>query len=242
VLPELSRIITQFARSIRWADDRRFTCTVTVNAEGEGDAAAGTGTAAALVHAVKGVQHFIWTFSDVPLRQFPDPPPSQPSQPSQPSPAQALAADGKDRSSLRVWTIRIDTPSVIFMGIGKPSPAAGYDADSDEHTISVTTANGVFYAKRKSPAADSGVDSGSELPYVDYGAQSLGALYHFTADLSTGCLRVRPVLPMVSRYCTQSQSTPPKRSGLSQRASAIWLITALLLRCTQSDGCTLLLP
>jgi hypothetical protein len=75
------------------------------------------------------------------------------------------------------------------MGIAKPSPDPAYDADSDL-TISVTTANCSAYR---------GVTSRDiSFPFAACHADAVGSLYHFTADLTTGSLRVRPIIAEIS--------------------------------------------
>jgi hypothetical protein len=89
------------------------------------------------------------------------------------------------------FIIRIDAATdSICMGIAKPSPDPAYDADADPLTISVTTANCAAYR---------GDNYRNILfPFVATHAESVGSLYHFTADLSTGSLRVRPLIAHIS--------------------------------------------
>jgi hypothetical protein len=154
MLSDLSRIIVQFARTIRWTADERFMFS---------DADSGGCTARLNATVTKG---WIWVVSDVPIAQFP------------------ARSDAKASSPLRVWTVRVDSgPHPLYPGICKPSTAVGYDAYKDTRSITVCTAN-------------SAVDVGKSRSFRNIPFSSAddaaGSLYHFTADLSTGSLRVRP--------------------------------------------------
>jgi hypothetical protein len=163
VLHDLSRIIAQFARPIRWAADERFTIA---------DSASGACTAALKPAASK---EWIWLSSDAVIGQFPSP--------SKSSDAKVVS------SALRVWTVRIDAAdSTIFLGICKPSRAPGSNPFTDSHTVHVCT--GSSFASVGCDAKD------VDIPHSVAGAAG-GSLYHFTADLSAGTLRVRPFIERI---------------------------------------------
>jgi hypothetical protein len=114
MLSDLSRIIAQFARPIRWAANERLTLT-----DPDGDGSTVTFTKA---------EDARWLFavSEVPIRQYP------------------ISTAG---SSVDAGTVRRD----------------------------------------------------GDIPYCASYREAAGSLYHFTADLSTGTLRVRPVVTCVHR-------------------------------------------
>jgi hypothetical protein len=130
---------------------------------------------------------WMWLVSGVPIGQFPIP------------------SDAKDgaTSAVRKWTIRVEEIAFpLHIGICKPSSAQRDEAASDPHSISVCTSNcyvdvGHYRHNRNIPFIESYEDAG-------------GSLYHFTADLSTGTLRVRPIIKRVHstyrpdvRTCTE---------------------------------------
>jgi hypothetical protein len=116
MLSDLSRIIAQFARSIRWAADERFV----IDAEG------------ARVDLKDSRYHdgfrLPWAVLDTPIKGLPLPP----------------APDEADHRAvhphLRVWTIRINAADdSIFPGIIKPTRDPAYDANWDDDTYAVGT-------------------------------------------------------------------------------------------------------
>jgi hypothetical protein len=112
--------------------------------------------------------------SDLPIVQFPGP------------------SEAKAAATLRFWTIRIDAVGrVLYPGISKPVTAPDYDRHTDPHSVYVCTGN---------PAFVGGKTRNGHIPHSSLnGAGGPGSLYHFTADLSSGSLRVRPVISRIAR-------------------------------------------
>jgi hypothetical protein len=230
VLRDLSRIIAQFARPpVRWVEDPL--CTVAVDEAG----------AATLVLSRSPKRGFVWAFSDVSIGQLPNCMDS----PASSSPSSSSVTVGQvdaPASSLRAWTVRIDRSiDVICMGVAKPSSAPGYDVHADERAISISTANShVFTGHTPRSIA---------LPFASYAGAavgagagagvSAGALYHFTADLATGTLRVRPVIPLVSRHY-RPPAKPQTEWTLAQGISDLADYRVTVAVCYLLDGCSLL--
>jgi hypothetical protein len=143
--------------------------------------------------------------------------------------------DGQDHSCLRVWTVRIEAAvNTICIGIANPSTAPDYHPDKDRHTISVLN---------NASAAYKGPDhNGDDIQFPHTARaeneRSVGSLYHFTANLWTASVRVRPVIPHIaSQY---KRVKPPKTEwtigqgidDLAEYRAAVGLIGEL-------DSCTL---
>jgi hypothetical protein len=97
-------------------------------------------------------------------------------------------SDAKADSSLRAWTVRVDDAArALYMGIRKP-----------QHYLTICMNRSEVFAN--------GRPSEQRLPYSGWG-QAAGSLFHFTADLSAGTLRVRPVVkyPAVRRDSNQTE-------------------------------------
>jgi hypothetical protein len=169
--PELSRIIAQFARTAQWTEDQRFS----IDADGLRIAPKGS------LYTVQA--HLPWAVLDLPIGQLPVPrsPPPE--------------FEDADLSSLRVWTIRIDKApgSSIYPGIFKPTGAPAYDPNMDTGTYSVGTHKSCVYR------ADRRVRRKRRLPCTCAGKDAAGSLYHFTADLSSGTVYVRPIVLTANR-------------------------------------------
>jgi hypothetical protein len=118
-----------------------------------------------------------WLASDVPIGRFAAP---------------SLSPSGgsaKDVSALHVWAVRVDSAAChLYIGIARPSAASAHDLYDDADTHYICTGSSLAYHK-----AD-----GKELnmPF-SHGGDAAGSLYHFTADLSTGTLRVRPIVKLI---------------------------------------------
>jgi hypothetical protein len=164
MLRDLSRVIAEFARPSVRWVDDRR-ITVCETAEG--------GCTATVKRGVRS-GGFAWIVSDLPIGQFPAPP----------TPS---SSDCKGPSELRVWTVRVDTAAFgMYFGACKWStalqPAAALAPD---HFVTVCTHDG---GVRTGPGARA-----DGLPYSEPN-EAAGSLYQFTADLSTGSLRVRPII------------------------------------------------
>jgi hypothetical protein len=121
MLPDLSRIIAQFARSIRWTEDQRFEFDV-------------DGVRVALNGGdYLNPYKLPWTALDAPLRDMP-----------------IVSVDSSERRHVRVWTIRVDCAfTSIFIGVVKPSSDPAYDANSDRDTYVLGTHLGNFFRGEK---------------------------------------------------------------------------------------------
>jgi hypothetical protein len=169
MLMDLSHIIAEFARTVRWVAGQH----IVVSPDGCTATVVRTGPPAPM-----------WVVSDMPIGRFPSP---------------------AGTPSLRAWTIRIDaSPNLLFPGVRLPkrSPASGQthahaplavaaaeaEAEADAPCIAVCTWDSYSYRRIDTP------DINLNIPHSSLLEETAGSLYHFTADLSTGTLRVRPEL------------------------------------------------
>jgi hypothetical protein len=156
-----------------------------------------------------------WTQSQLPIGRFPVwHNPSAAATPAAPAPP-PTAVDSKAPSSssssssssrergLRAWTVRIDRDEGHGLGIGVCHPYDPSDADADGdascpsyHYCVTTTA-----ASRWKSSVQTWIGFPHGSPWdaaTRKGGGVPGGLYHFTADLDTGSLTVRPVLPITA--------------------------------------------
>jgi hypothetical protein len=191
MLSELSRIIAEFAEPLPKWD---ATCP---------DGALRLDAECSSVRRQVHPQADPYVLADRPLRDFPLLPPRT---------GLGLGLDERSRATLREWSIRIDSAQeMLCFGIAKP-PADPSDFDSlrDDNSWWITTHSS---SKMKGAA---GVPIG--LPHA-YEGEAAGSVYHFTADLKTGELRVRPVVRNVSYL--HKPSDPPKAEWTISRPAGI---------------------
>jgi hypothetical protein len=172
MLSDLSRIITTYALTLPKWDAR---CV---------DLKAGRLALSAEDSAVRQTalpaNAFVWVTSDVPLSEFPCAPPNAPANGD-------VACDGKSpsSSSLRVWSIRIDKGAdAICIGIAEET-ALDLSSGWGSNALCFSTHSSFVFGGTAS-------DMDVALPY--HQTDTTGAVYHLTADLTSGHVRVRPVL------------------------------------------------
>jgi hypothetical protein len=97
-----------------------------------------------------------------------------------------------NHSALRMWTVRVDQgPHTLYLGICKPLSAPDYDAVRDARSVFVHT---------YTPYSYNGLQHNLRMNMPHSDKDPAGSLYHLTADLSSGTLRVRPMIARVAPF------------------------------------------
>jgi hypothetical protein len=117
------------------------------------------------------------------------------------------------------------------VGIAKPAFAPS-DPMAVSHAVTIATTSDCVYDGIHSHVLP--------FPCMDYSGDAVGAVYHFTADLSTGSVRVRPVLPTTGKRSQPHDNTQTEwiiAKGIANLGACRAIVA---MRCVD-DCCTLLL-
>jgi hypothetical protein len=163
----------------------------------------------AVERSAEPAKTFVWAASDLSIGQFPC--------------GTKAHADGKTpAASLRVWTIRIDRAAdSVSLGIAEDHTTHG-------ETGARWTPQSLCLSTHSPYVFGAPIDLDIGLPYNR--SDAAGALYHFTADLHTGHVRVRPVLTSVGPH-------PRGSTALVTAGQTEWTLTRTALSTAALTNC-----